>query len=161
MGEILNIFLTASLTLIGGIILLLLEKIVVLFYISPFWKFKKKLIKTKVTLYLYNNIFTNFFELEKTNEIFLQKIKDSQELLRNHWAELLVDYNQIINNPLLNFFCKRKIPTKEEMEIIAKNLIFVYNSPLVWSKSWKTEIKNNSLERNKKLEEIIIILMRY
>ena len=161
MGDILTIFLTASLTLIGGIIILMLEKISEKFYIEPYHKFKSKLVETKVTLYLYDNIYTNFFELENTNEIFLEKIKNAQELLRQHWAEVLVFYKRIIDNSLIMFFCKKKVPSQKEMEKIATNLIFVYNSPLVWSTKWKADIKNNSLERNNKLNETIELLMKY
>ncbi len=161
MAEILNIFLTASLTLTGGVILLMLEKILEKFYINPYYQFKSKLIETKVTLYLYNNIYTNFFELEKTNNIFLEKIKNAQELLRKHWAEVLVHYRRIINSSIIIFFCKSKVPSQKEMEKIATNLIFLYNSPLVWSKEWRADIKNNSLERDNKLREIIEILMKY
>lgn len=162
MGELSLSLLTAILTLFVGLIIFTLSKIIEEFYIKPYQSFKEEITRTKSLIYLYNPIFTNYFNGDQSKKEFISKVLDAQELLRKRWANLLVYHNRIKKSWLINLFCNKSIPSGKEMEKVAKGILCVIQSSLIYSKTQHpSTIINNSKERDEKIKETIAILMKY
>ena len=75
MAKISPELLTASLTLIGGILIFLIQKVIILFFIQPHQEFKEAKSKIKYLLLLNKNIYTNAFDSKGIKkEFFLKKL---------------------------------------------------------------------------------------
>jgi len=163
MEEIYKIILQSSLTIIGAVIIFLIIWVLKEFYLSIYLKFKKELIEVDTILNLYSNIFTNQFSLDQISGQFAKKVFDSQEILRKKWAALLSHYNYIKRKKAFGLIIKKTIPTKNEMDKLTENLIYIYNSNIIMNDIQERALPNQNLclERHNKIKEITKIISKY
>ncbi|MEK6942490.1 MAG: hypothetical protein AABX00_00305 [Nanoarchaeota archaeon] len=152
-------FLTASLTIIGGVVVYITGELLNQFMIKPYYKFKESLNKLQTELMFRKSILTNMFIKEVISNEFFKEVIDIQKNLRKIWAHLNIEYKYLHKK---RFFLMRKnIPTIEEMETILSNMLILSNSMIVIFQNLLPEQKNDSLERSRKVEEILSILKKY
>ena len=121
--EISNIVLTASLTLIGGIIIFCSQNLFVTLFLKPFDEFKREKGKVKYLLLLNKQIYTNGFESATLQPELKERIITAQFSLRKQWARLFVKYDNLI--------LKCFVPKEEDMAIVYEDLIYISNSPII------------------------------
>mgnify|MGYP005854895495 CR=1 FL=1 len=140
--------LTASLTLIGGILIFLIQKFIILLFIQPYQEFKEAKSKLKYLLLLNKNIYTNGFDEGSIKKEFKEKVLDSQTDVRKEWANLYVKYDSII----LKWFA----PKSDDMKKVYENLIYISNSPII--RTGNRETNDDPVDRNSKIDYIFKVL---
>ena len=157
MEELILAILTASLTIIGAVIIFIIKKIIEEYYINPYSNLKKNLIELKIFLNFNSNILTNKFYNKEILDEFRKNILNIQKELRKIWSKLNVDYDICPKRILL---WKINIPSNEEMAKIETTLIYLSNIPLIKYEFIK-EDGDNILERIKRFDEIVKIITKY
>ena len=158
------VIIQAIITILISVIIFFFTTILKIVYIDPYFRLKKNLRLSLTTLYKYNHIFTNAWASDNVNERFRDKVLSAQDEIRQRWAEFLVSLKDIryTKNKLVNRMFKNKVPTEEEIEKIAKTLIFIFNSSILYYKQNAPEdISKECLERDDKIREIIQIMLKY
>lgn len=148
-----SIFLTAIVTALLGIIIVVLDNSL----IKPYFKFKDNLLKTKICLLFYRNILTNKFIREQTNEEFIIKIKESLDSLRKRWASLSVAYSHIYSGK----FSLAKLPKYAEMQTTEKNILNLSNRMDEILVSRDSREEDTCLERDRIVSDLIKFIDKY
>lgn len=113
-------FLTAGLTIIGGITIFVIGQLVSQFLIKPIISLKEEIGKITYALMYYSNVYTNpSIDPDKIN-IYMEVSKE----LRNRACELRAKYCAVSSLALLLF----RQPKKEDMAEASNRLIFLHNS---------------------------------
>lgn len=123
MPEISPEVLTASLTLIGGILIFIIQKFIIVLLIQPYQEFNDAKLKVKYLLLLNKNIYTNAFDSKGIKKEFEEYVHSSQNDLRKEWANLYVKYGNLI--------VKWFVPNPKDMKKVYDNLIFISNIPII------------------------------
>jgi uncharacterized membrane protein len=145
MGEINQSLLTASLTIIGAILILIITKIIEK-YIEKRNLFENALLEILSLLNMYSNIYTNGLNDSEISENFRKKIKESQEKARKSWVKLHSAYYACKNKKFI-----KTIPEKK-FEELSKFLIYLSNAPIIKYKN--QELNDNIPERIEKFNKI-------
>ena len=140
--------LTASLTLIGGILIFLIQKFIILLFIEPHREFKEARSKLKYLLLLNKNIYTNGFNENEIIPKFKEKVLESQRDVRKEWANLYVKYDNLIFK-----WCS---PKPKDMKKVYENLIYISNAPII--KNNNRDSSDSPVDRNKKIDDILKVL---
>jgi len=140
--------LTASLTILGGITIFLIQKFVIILFIQPHQEFKEAKSKLKYLLLLNKNIYTNGFDENKIKPEFKETVLESQRDIRKEWANLYVKYDNLI----LKWFS----PKQKEMKKVYEILIYISNSPIIRTNNQKTN--DNPIDINSKINDIFKVL---
>lgn len=148
MVEISPEVLTASLTLIGGIFIFLIQKFVIILFIQPYQEFKEAKSKVKYLLLLNKNIYTSAFNDGEIKDEFKKFVLQSQKDVRREWANLYVKYDGLI--------VKWFVPKAEDMRGVYDNLIYISNSPIIRNNDRETHDK--PVDRNIKIDDIFMVL---
>jgi hypothetical protein len=109
MGELFNIFLTSSITLIGGIIIFIIQKLIIILCIKPWQEFNEAKNRLKLFLLYNKGFFINYVKDIKNIEKVNYTIK-IQEEFRRHFFNLYVKYDNICNKKYykkINFCLKK------------------------------------------------------
>ena len=140
--------LTASLTLLGGITIFLIQKFIIILFIQPHQEFKEAKSKLKYLLLLNKNIYTNGFDENEIKPDFKETILESQRDVRKEWANLYVKYDNLILK-----WCS---PKQKDMKKVYENLIYISNSPIIRTNNQSTN--DNPIDRNSKIDDIFKVL---
>lgn len=142
--------LTASLTLIGGILIFIIQKFIILLLIEPYKEFKEAKSKIKYLLLLNKNIYTNAFNEDEIKPEFKELVLQSQKDVRKEWANLYVKYE----NLLVKWFA----PKPKDMKKVYENLIYISNSPIIRNANDQDTSDDDLIDRNKGIEYILRVL---
>jgi len=136
--------LTAALTLLGGIVIFSITRLLDLKYFTPYYGLKGKLALIKAELLFSQNILTN----KTDGPILAPKIFElatvAQTNIRKHWSELMPVYQSARIFPLT-----RKIPTEKEIDQLQKNLLYLSNfTTTVQNEHEELKTVNTSLKQS-------------
>ncbi|KKR76658.1 hypothetical protein J4460_08075 [Candidatus Woesearchaeota archaeon] len=141
--------LTASLTLIGGVLIFIIQKFIILLFIQPHQEFKEAKSKVKYLLLLNKNIYTNAFDSKGIKKEFEEYVHNSQRELRREWANLYVKYG--------NLTIRWLVPKCKDMKTVFDNLIFISNISIIGYSNNK-QTSHDCVEVNKKIDNIFKVL---
>lgn len=125
MSDLLKIFLTAALTLLGGTLLLVLGEFIKVLVVVPLQSYKEHVQITLDRIDFYSNQITNFFPA-KPNDEQLKLIRQISGDFRSAATQLRSKYAVISSRKLL---IKMKIiPSSDKLAEVYGSLIFLSNS---------------------------------
>lgn len=113
-------FLTAGLTIIGGIIIFVIGQLINQFFIKPIISLKEEIGRIAYALIYYSNIYTSPTKNPYDRDKYMETAKE----LRNRASELRAKYTAV-SSFALRFF---RQPKKEHMALATNKLIFLHNS---------------------------------
>ncbi len=141
-------FLTAMLTLVGGIVIFVLQKLVIISLIEPYQEFKEAKSKIKYFLRMNRGLYVKHkYASNLHNNPAIQKFHNE---LKKIGEELIVKYENL-NILTRIFFCK-SIPQSKIMDNIYTNLIRISNDQIF---HLATKTSEPYKEVNDKIEEIL------
>jgi len=140
--------LTASLTILGGILIFLIQKFIILTFMQPYQEFKEAKSKLKYLLLLNRHIYTNAFNEGEIKKEFKEIVLQSQKDIRKEWANLYVKYG--------NLFVRWFAPKQKDMKKVYENLIYISNSPII--RIGQRETNDDPLNRMEKVNYILKVL---
>ncbi len=146
-------------TIFIALVIFLITKYLELFIIVPFFEFKKELIRLKVNLLFYKNIFTTSFESESINAKFRDKIINAQNEIRNNLMNITAKYDRLKNRKVI---LSSKILTEDELKKIEENVLSISNSLVVYFRKNKDAIEPGEPEERKDMvNQTIKIINKY
>lgn len=150
---------TASITILGGILIFLITKLIEKRFIEPYYKYKEGLITIKIDLLFYKNILTNSFTASSVNSEFAIFIRNALKDLRRHWARISTYYYNIHSKKIFS----KRLPTYEENKKIESTLLVFSNSLdlILRSNNVKNDISNECIKRNEEIEKTIKLIEKY
>ncbi len=125
MSDLLQIFLTAGLTLIGGVVLFIFGEFAKVLIIQPLQKYNEQVQLIRDRLDFYANRVTNYFSEEPNDEEW-KLIQQINADFRSAATQLSSKYAGIARRKLLIRF--KVIPTPEKIEEAYRNLMFLSNN---------------------------------
>ena len=127
MNNIENIFFTASLTLVGGVILLVMTEILKTMLIAPIQKTREQIQVVLSKVDLHCNMLTNFFSKNPDDDEKMV-IKSIRRDLRESATNLKSNYTMLSLKNLLSWM--KILPSQDHVDVAYSSLIYLHNSIL-------------------------------
>lgn len=152
MTQLISIFLTAGLSILGGVTVFVIGQFVNEIIIEPYMRYRKLVRKIDKALIFFSDVYANPGLPQKYPK--MKKLYETaRKTLRDLSCEFSATYGSI---QWKNFFVKIKwIVTLEEKDIVKKGLISLAN--LLWHSNDQLNVAERNLKTSEKIRKILKI----
>lgn len=148
-------------TILSVVLTAIVSPIIKSHYLDSYSNFRKEMVETSSYLELHSNILLNSFQMPQ-DDTFIEKVKEVKFNIRVRWSILKTAYFINISKHFRFLLAPfKRIPKKEEMEIVLSELIGLSNSIIIYKEEHAEFAKTDLEDRKENIEKVMDIITKY